>query len=100
MNNIFAGGKIEPRKVNIYLDSSPKKNLSSNRKLKIRKELKKMLNKRKRSKRLIQNKKKGDNSGKNYQNSKNSIVLKKILSKHSVFFGLKILKNKNCLKIN
>lgn len=43
----YAGGKIEPRKVEINVFSSPRKSLKNNKRQKIRKEQKKMLNRKK-----------------------------------------------------
>jgi hypothetical protein len=44
---VYAGGKIEPRKVDINIFSWPRKNLKSNRKQKIKKEQKNKLNNKK-----------------------------------------------------
>ena len=95
MGHDLAGGKIEPRKVCINLYSLQRRSWKSRKKLKIRRELKRMPKKKKKLKSWILRKKKEGSNGKSFQKSKNFTGLKKILTKHSAFFGHKTQRSIN-----
>ena len=95
MGHDLAGGKIEPRKVCFHLFSLQRRSWKSRKKLKIRREPKKMPKRKKKLNSWILKKRKEGNNGKSFRKSKNFTELKRILTKHSVFFGHKTQRSIN-----
>ena len=95
LNNQFASGKIEPRKVPVNWFSSPKRSSKSSRRPRTRKELRKRWRKRKNLNKSILSRSEEESSGRPFQKRNNFIELRKIPTKHSVCNFLKIPKSRN-----